>query len=60
MEKDLRYLVKLAKIKYGCSYRVFAEYLGMNTSSFYNYLNGQYDLSAERQEALRDFIEDLE
>ena len=56
----LRKQVKLAK---ACNddifYKHFANYLGMNENSFYNWLNGSYELSEKNYKKLQDIIIDL-
>lgn len=40
-------------------YKDFAEYLDMNINSFYNWLNGAYDLSETKARKLEDIVIDL-
>ena len=40
----------------GISYNEISEYLEIRQDSFYNWLNGQYDLGKEKQQRLFDII----
>lgn len=57
--KDLRKELKLLKALQGISYTEIAEYLEIRRTSLYNYLNGQYELSAEKQSRLIEIIDFL-
>ena len=56
----LRKKVKLAK---ACNdwlyYKDLAETLEMANHSFYNWLNGEYELSSQKAEQLNDIVVDL-
>ena len=54
--KDLRKELKLLKALQGISYTEIAEYLEIRRTSLYTYLNGQYELSAEKQSRLYEII----
>ena len=59
-QDNLRKLVKLAK---ACNdwlyYRELAATLEMTDHSFYNWLNGEYELSFEKARMLNDIVIDL-
>ena len=56
----LRKQVRLVKAEYDdIYYKNFAEYLDINEHSFYNWLNGYYDLSADKERKLEEIIIDL-
>ena len=57
MNEKLRKDVKMLKAIQGITYKEIAEHLEINTKSFYNYLNNQYDLSIEKQKRLREIID---
>ena len=59
MHRDLRYEVRLAKAKKGCTFRYIAEYLGIATSSIYCWLNNQFELSAVKERDLTDLLDVL-
>lgn len=56
MNKELRKAVKIFKIKSEKNYKQIAEELKINVNSFYNWLNGYYELSEEKQMILWGFI----
>ena len=59
-QDKLRKQVKLVKAEYDdIYYKSFAEYLDINEHSFYNWLNGYYDLSASKVSKLNEVIIDL-
>lgn len=49
MQENLRNKVKLLKALQGVSYSEIADYLEMHRNSFYNWLKGYYNLSAEKE-----------
>lgn len=53
---DLRKQVKLLKALQGISYKEIAEHLELPPKSFYNWLNGQYEFSEEREKRLFEII----
>lgn len=60
MQKFLREQVKLAKVyNEDWSYKDFAEVIEITPNSFYNWLKGYYDLSAEKARELQNIISDL-
>lgn len=61
MQEKLREQVKIIKALYGDEYKYldFAEYLEMNIHSFYNWLNGYYSLGAEKEQKLKDIVNDI-
>ena len=61
MEQDeVRKMVKLAKaLNDDVYYRDFADYLNINSHSFYNWLKGYYKLSSDKLYKLRDVVVDL-
>lgn len=56
-------LRKQTKIAKACNddiyYKDFAQYLNMAEHSFYNWLNGYYDLSTKKAKQLQEVIIDL-
>lgn len=59
-QEVLRKQVKRVKAEYDdIYYKNFAEFLGINEHSFYNWLNGYYKLSADKADKLHDVIIDL-
>lgn len=52
----LRNEVKLLKALQGISYKEIAEYINLPQKSFYNWLNGQYEFSEERERDLKEII----
>ncbi len=56
MQNELRTKIKLLKALQGISYREIAEHLEIQRNSFYNWLNGYYDLSEERENRLIEII----
>lgn len=59
MNESLRKQVKMLKALQNISYKEIAEYLEINQNSFYNFINGQYNLSQERAERLQEIIINL-
>ena len=59
MNESLRKQVKILKALQNISYKEIAEYLEINQNSFYNFINGQYNLSQEKAERLQDIIINL-
>ena len=55
----LRQKVKLLKALQGVSYKEIAEYLELPTNSFYSWMNGQFELSQEREKRLTEIIDTL-
>ena len=59
-QDELRKQVRLAR---ACNediyYKHFAAYLDMTEQSFYNWLNGSYDISAENVKKLKSVVIDL-
>lgn len=56
MQNKLREQVKLLKALQNVSYMEIADYLEIHRNSFYNWLKGYYDFSAEKQERLIEII----
>lgn len=56
MQENLRNKVKLLKALQGVSYSEIADYLEMHRNSFYNWLKGYYNLSAEKEQRLNEII----
>lgn len=56
MQNDLRKAVKLYKVENNKSYKEIAIEIRVNKNSFYNWLNGYYDLSEEKTEELKKII----
>lgn len=59
MNESLRKQVKILKALQNISYKEIAEYLEINQNSFYNFINGQYNLSQEKAERLQEIIINL-
>lgn len=57
--EDLRYYVQYAKIKRNWKYKDFAKYLQISDSSFYNWLNHQYELSRKKELELHILLQKL-
>lgn len=55
----LRKQVKILKATQNISYLEFAEFLEMKKNSFYNWLNGQYELSPKTTKRLQEIIDIL-
>lgn len=60
MKYDLRRAVKIYKVENKKSYKEIAEELNINKNSFYNWLNGYYDLSEEKALVLRTILNNRE
>ena len=56
MQNELRNKVKLLKALQGISYNEFAAHLEIHRNSFYNWLKGYYNLSAEKEERIKEII----
>lgn len=56
MQEDLRKRVKILKALQGVQYSELAAYLEIHKNSFYNWLKGYYNLSAEREKRLFEII----
>ena len=56
MQEKLRKEVKLLKALHGISYNDIAGYLEIHRNSFYNWLKGYYNLSAENEKRLIEII----
>lgn len=60
MKQDyLRHYVKLAKANEDITYKELAETIEISEGSFYNWLNRQYSLSAEKVKYLESILTDL-
>lgn len=57
--EDLRKEVKYLKCFQNISYKEIAELLEIRPDSFYNYLNGQYELGYNKKQHLRFIINQL-
>lgn len=56
MQNELRKEIKLLKALQGVSYNEIAEHLEIHKNSFYNWLKGYYNLSAEKENRLIEII----
>ena len=56
MQDNLRKKVKVLKALQNITYTEIAEDLEINRNSFYNWLNGYYDLSKEIENRLTEII----
>ena len=59
MNDTLRKEVKLLKALQSITYTEIAEYMEIKQNSFYNWLNGQFELSQRNLERLQDIINTL-
>ena len=59
MDEIMRKKCKELKCFCGISYKEIAEYLEVKRNSFYNWLNGDYNFSAERLERLQEIVATL-
>ena len=59
MNNNLRKEVKLLKANQGISFKELAEYLEIKESSFYCWLYCRYDLGYEKQQRLKQILNDL-
>lgn len=59
MQNKLRQEVKLLKAFNGITYKTFSEAIGVQNSSFYAWLKGQYDFGFYTESALKDFIRQM-
>ena len=55
--ENLRQRVKLLKALQGVSYKEIAEYIELPPKSFYNWLNGQFEFSEEREQRLIEILD---
>ena len=57
----MRERIKIIKALYGdiYTYKDIAQMLNMNINSFYNWLNGAYDLGNNKVKLLNEFINDI-
>jgi len=60
-QDKLREQARVARaINHDCfTYADFADYLEISVNSFYNWLNGYYDLSSKKADNLNSFLSDL-
>ena len=56
MNTELRRKVKELKVYQNITYTEIAEYLEVSRNSFYNWLNGYYELSLEKENRLNEII----
>ena len=59
MNNKLRKEVKLLKANQGITFKELSEYLEIKESSFYCWLNNRYDLGYEKQQRLKEILNDL-
>jgi transposase len=57
MQENLRKQIKILKALQSISYGEIAEHLEIHRNSFYNWLKGYYNLSAEKEKRLIEIIE---
>ena len=57
MQDELRKQVKLLKALQNVSYIEISTHLEIHKNSFYNWLNGYYNLSAEKEKRLKEIID---
>lgn len=60
MNEYLRKQVKLLKALQGISYKELASYIEIKQDSFYSWLAGYFELSAEKQKLLKQILDTLE
>lgn len=58
-DEILRKEIKIMKALQGITYREIAEYLEIQQTSMYKWLNGAYNFSAEKKERLYEIIATL-
>lgn len=59
-QHELRKSVRIAKaLNTDWSYRQMAEVIQITPNAFYNWLNGYYDLSFEKEQELDELVYDL-
>lgn len=56
MQDNLRKKTKMLKALQNITYTELAEHLEINRNSFYNWLNGYYNLSADKEKRLLEII----
>lgn len=56
MQENLRKQIKMLKALQNITYTEIAEHLELNRNSFYNWLNGYYNLSIEKERRLIEII----
>lgn len=56
MQNELRKEIKLLKALQGISYTEIAEHLEIHRNSLYNWLNHQFELSADKESRLIEII----
>ena len=56
MQDNLRKQVKMLKAFQNITYTEIAEHLEINRNSFYNWLNGYYNLSTEKEQRLIEIL----
>lgn len=59
MQNKLRKQVKLLKALQDINYKELAQYIEITNNSFYSWLNGYYNLSAEKAKHLQEMIDTL-
>lgn len=61
MQENLREQIKIIKALYGdiYTYKDIAKMLNININSFYNWLNGKYNLGSNKVKLLNEFINDI-
>lgn len=59
MDDTLREKVKLLKVYKNVSYKTIAQKLGVKTKSLYNWLHGEYTLSANTANRLKYIVEEM-
>ena len=57
MQENLRKQVKIIKALQNITYTEIAEDLEISRSAFYNWLNGQYSLSQEKETRLKEILD---
>ena len=56
---ELRRKCRLAKAESQFTYKEMAQIIGYDTNAFYNFLNGDYNLSWEKSRILEELLSDL-
>lgn len=57
--EDLRALAREMKWKYNYSFKSISKEIGVKPNSFYCWLNGQYELSFETEQRLKEVLQKL-
>lgn len=59
MQNELRKKVKVLKALQNITYQEIADYLEIHKNSFYNWLNGYYNLSIQKEQRLIEILQTI-